>query len=194
MLFTKRFKKVNSRERCHLSLFLLISTAFRCAWWFFNISRLQCGYFLYFRISTVIMRYHVKSFAREYRFGVASSLLPSILDNCSVFSLSLFSSIFFCCLFLTQTTIITMIRNNPPMETPIIISIVSDCVSGLSVVKRSVRLKNVVSVPSVQDILITYSEVVLTSILEFSDRIREASENECISYKMKNKQKIPQMT
>ena len=80
------------------------------------------------------------------------------------------------------------------METPIIISIVSDCVSGLSVVKRSVRLKNVVSVPSVQDILITYSEVVLTSILEFSDRIREASENECISYKMKNKQKIPQMT
>jgi hypothetical protein len=29
-------------------------------------------------------------FAREYRFGVASSLLPSILDNCSVFSFSLF--------------------------------------------------------------------------------------------------------
>jgi hypothetical protein len=33
----------------------------------------------------------------------------------------------------------------------------------------------VVSVPSVQDILITYPEVVLTSILEFSDKIREAS-------------------
>jgi hypothetical protein len=64
----------------------------------------------------------------------------------------------------------------------------------LSVVKRSVRLKNVVSVPSVQDMLITYWEVVLTSILEVSDRIRETSENECISYKMKNKQKIPQMT
>jgi hypothetical protein len=61
------------------------------------------------------------------------------------------------------------------MEAPIIIGIVSDCVSGLSVVKRSVRLKNVVSVPSVQDILITYLEVVLTSIPEFSDRIREAS-------------------
>ena len=87
-----------------------------------------------------------------------------------------------------------MIRNNPPMEAPIIISIVSDCVSGLFAVKRSVRLKNVVSVPSVQDILITYSEVVLTSIPEFSDRIREASENESTSYKMKNKQKIPQMT
>lgn len=87
------------------------------------------------------------------------------------------------------------------MKTPIIIGVVSDCVSGFSVtagsffvVKRSVRLKNVVSVPSVHDILITYSEVVLTSILEFSDKIRDASENECISYKMKNKQKIPQMT
>ena len=48
------------------------------------------------------------------------------------------------------------------------------------------------SVPSVQDILITYSEAVLTSILELSDKIREASENESTSYKMKNKQKIPQ--
>ena len=58
------------------------------------------------------------------------------------------------------------------------------------VVKRSVRSKNVVSVPSVQDISITYSEVVLTSILEFSDKIREASENnECTSYKMKITQK-----
>ena len=82
------------------------------------------------------------------------------------------------------------------MEAPIIIGVVSDCVSGFSVtagsffiVKRSVRLKNVVSVPSVQDILITYSEVVLTSILEFSDQIREASANECTSYKMKNTQK-----
>jgi hypothetical protein len=45
--------------------------------------------------------------------------------------------------------IITAIRNNPPMAAPIIISIVSDCVSGVSVVKRSVRLKNVVSLPSV---------------------------------------------
>ena len=78
------------------------------------------------------------------------------------------------------------------MEAPIIIiiSIVSDCVS--SVIKRIVRSKNVVSVPSVQDMLITYSEAVLTSILEFSDKIREASENENTSYKMKNKQKIPQ--
>jgi hypothetical protein len=49
-----------------------------------------------------------------------------------------------------------------------------------------------VSVPSVQDILITYSEAVLTSMLEFSDKIREAAENENTSYKMKNKQKIPQ--
>jgi hypothetical protein len=52
----------------------------------------------------------------------------------------------------------------------------------------------VVSIPSVQDISITYSEVVLTSILEFSDKIRAASENECTSYKMKSRQKIPQMT
>jgi hypothetical protein len=89
-----------------------------------------------------------------------------------------------------QITIITMIRNNPPMKAPIIISIVSDCeidfatsveVSGLSVtsgsfvVNRSVRSKNVVSNPSVQDILIIYSEVELTSILEFSDKVREAS-------------------
>ena len=84
------------------------------------------------------------------------------------------------------------------MKAPIIIGVVSDCVSGLSVtagfffvVKRSVRLKNVVSVPSVHDILITYSEFVLTSILEFSDKIREASANECTSYKMKNTQKRP---
>ena len=76
------------------------------------------------------------------------------------------------------------------MEAPIIISIVSDCAS--SVVKRIVRSKNVVTVPSVQDMLITYSEAVLTSILEFADKIREASENEYTSYKMKNKQKIPQ--
>ena len=79
------------------------------------------------------------------------------------------------------------------MEAPVIIGIVSDCVSGLSVtsgsfvVNRSVRSKNVVSVPSVQDIVIIYSEVVLTSIFEFSDKIREASENECISNKMKKK-------
>jgi hypothetical protein len=44
-----------------------------------------------------------------------------------------------------------------------------------------------VSIPSVQAILITYSEVVLTSIFEFSDKIREASENECISNKMNKK-------
>jgi hypothetical protein len=50
----------------------------------------------------------------------------------------------------------------------------------------------VVSVPSVQDILIIYSEVELTSILEFSDKVREASENEYTSYKMKKKQKVPQ--
>ena len=81
------------------------------------------------------------------------------------------------------------------MKAPIIISIVSDCeidsveVSGLSfVVNRSVKLKNVVSVPSVQDILITYS-VVLTSMLEFSDKIREASANEYTIYKMKNTRK-----
>ena len=84
------------------------------------------------------------------------------------------------------------------MEAPIIIGIVSDCVSGLPVtsgslvVNRSVRSKNAVSVPSVQDILIIYSEVELTSILEFSDKVREASENEYTSYKMKKKQKIPQ--
>ena len=87
--------------------------------------------------------------------------------------------------------IITAIRNNPPMAAPIIISIVSDCASGVSVVKRSVRLKNVVSLPSVQDMLITYSEAELTSILECSDKIRDASENECTSYKMKNTQKKP---
>ena len=80
------------------------------------------------------------------------------------------------------------------MEEPIIISLLLSVVgvSGLFVVKRIVRSKDVVSVPSVQDILITYSEAVLTSILEFSDKIREASENENTSYKMKNKQKIPQ--
>ena len=50
------------------------------------------------------------------------------------------------------------------MEAPIIIGVES----GLSVtvesfvVKRSVKSKNVVSIPSVQDISITYSEVVLT--------------------------------
>ena len=76
------------------------------------------------------------------------------------------------------------------MERPIIIIIVSDCVSP--VVNRIVRSKNVVSVPSVQDMLITYSEAVLTSKLEFADKIRDASENEYTSYKMKNKQKIPQ--
>ena len=86
------------------------------------------------------------------------------------------------------------------METPIIIGVESNCESGFSVtagsfvVNRSVKSKNVVSIPSVQDISITYSEVVLTSILEFSDKIRAASENECTSYKMKNKQTIPQMT
>ena len=75
------------------------------------------------------------------------------------------------------------------MEPPIINGILSDGVSGLFVVKRSVRSKDVVSVPSEQDILITYSEAVLTSILALSDKIREASENESTSYKMKNKQK-----
>jgi hypothetical protein len=74
------------------------------------------------------------------------------------------------------------------MEAQIIISILSDGVSGLFVVKIIVRSKDVVSVPSVQYILITYSEAVLTSILEFSDKIREASENEYTSYKIKNKQ------
>ena len=69
------------------------------------------------------------------------------------------------------------------METPIIIGsgILSDGVSGLFVVRRSVRSKDVVSVPSEQDILITYSEAVLTSILALSDKIREASENESTS-------------
>jgi hypothetical protein len=86
------------------------------------------------------------------------------------------------------------------METPIIIGVESNCESGFSVtarslvVNRSVKSKNVVSIPSVQDILITYSEVVLTSILEFSDKIKAASENECTSYKMKKTPKIPQMT
>ena len=90
-------------------------------------------------------------------------------------------------------TIITSSRNNPPIEALIIIGVVSDCESGLSVVRRNLRSKNVVSVPSVQDILSTYSEFVLTSILEFSGKIRDASEkNECTSNKMKNKQKIPQ--
>jgi hypothetical protein len=46
-----------------------------------------------------------------------------------------------------------------------------------------------VSVPSVQDILITYS-VVLTSMLEFSDKIRAASENEYTSYIMKKVLKL----
>ena len=75
------------------------------------------------------------------------------------------------------------------MEAPIIIGVES----GLSVtadpfvVNRSVKSKNVVSIPSVQDILITYLEVVLTSILEFSDKMREASENECTSNTMKRK-------
>ena len=69
------------------------------------------------------------------------------------------------------------------MEVPIIIGVESDCVSGLSVtagsfvVKRSVKSKNVVSVPSVHDISITYSNVGFTSKLEFSDKIRDASEN-----------------
>jgi hypothetical protein len=80
------------------------------------------------------------------------------------------------------------------MEAPIISGrgILSDGVSGLFVVKRSVRSKDVVSVPSEQDILITYSEAVLTSIFALPDKIREASENESTSYKMKNKHKIPQ--
>ena len=104
----------------------------------------------------------------EYSFGVAPSLLSSILDNSSGFSYAMFPSLFLCCLFLTQTTIITTIINNPAMEAPIIIGIISDCVSSLSVtsgsfvVNRSVRSKNVVSFPSVQDILIIYSEVELT--------------------------------
>jgi hypothetical protein len=60
-------------------------------------------------------------------------------------------------------------NSDPPMEPPIIISLLLPVVgvSGLFVVKRIVRSKDVVSVPSVQDILITYSEAVLTSILEF---------------------------
>jgi hypothetical protein len=80
------------------------------------------------------------------------------------------------------------------MEAPIIIGVISDWVLGFSVtagsfvVKISVKSKNVVSIPTVQDILITYSEVVLTSILEFSDKIRDASENECTSNTMKSKQ------
>ena len=62
--------------------------------------------------------------------------------------------------------------------------------AGCLVVKRSGRSKNVVYVPSVQDISMTYSEVVLTSLLEFSDKIREGSENnECASYKIMNTQK-----
>jgi hypothetical protein len=83
------------------------------------------------------------------------------------------------------------------MEAPIIIDVESDWVLGFSVtaesfdVNRSVKSKNVVSIPSVQDIVITYSEVVVTSILEFSVKIREASANECTSYKMKNTQKRP---
>jgi hypothetical protein len=68
--------------------------------------------------------------------------------------------------FSNKNTVITKIKiiNNPPMEAPIIIGVES----GLSVtvesfvVKRSVKSKNVVSIPSVQDISITYSEVVLT--------------------------------
>ena len=83
------------------------------------------------------------------------------------------------------------------MEAPIIIGIVSDGVSGLSVtsgslvVNRSVRSKNVVSISSVQDILIIYSEVELTSILEFSDKVREASENE---YKLQNEKQTKDTT
>ena len=75
------------------------------------------------------------------------------------------------------------------MEAPIIIGVESDVsVTAESfVVNRSVKSKNVVSIPSVQDILITYSEVVLTSIIEFSDKMREASENECTGNKMKRK-------
>jgi hypothetical protein len=68
-----------------------------------------------------------------------------------------------------------------------IIGVESDCESGSFVVNRSVKSKNVVSIPSVQDILNTYSEVVLTSILEFSEKIREASEDECTSNKMYRK-------
>jgi hypothetical protein len=68
-----------------------------------------------------------------------------------------------------------------------IIGVESDCESGSIVVNRSVKSKNVVSIPSVQDILITYSEVVLTSILEFSEKIREASEDEYTSNKMYRK-------
>ena len=77
------------------------------------------------------------------------------------------------------------------MEAPIIIgveSVLSVTAESFDV-NRSVKSKNVVSIPSVQDIVIIYSEVVVTSILEFSVKIREASANECTSYKMKNTQK-----
>ena len=76
------------------------------------------------------------------------------------------------------------------MEALIIFGFESDCESGFSVtagsfvVNRSVKSKNVVSNPSVQYILITYSEAALTSMFEFSDKIREASENECTINKM----------
>jgi hypothetical protein len=79
------------------------------------------------------------------------------------------------------------------MEALIIFGVESDCESGFSVtagsfvVNRSVKSKNVLSNPSVQYILITYSEAALTSMFEFSDKIREASENECASNKMKRK-------
>ena len=84
------------------------------------------------------------------------------------------------------------------MKAPIIIGVISDWVLGFSVtagsfvVKISVKSKNVVSVPSVQDIVITYPEVVVTSPLEFSVKIREASANEYTSNKMKNTKQIPQ--
>ena len=48
-----------------------------------------------------------------------------------------------------------------------------------------------VSISSVQDILIIYSEVELTSILEFSDKVREASENE---YKLQNEKQTKDTT
>jgi hypothetical protein len=63
------------------------------------------------------------------------------------------------------------------MKAPIIIGVISDWVLGFSVtagsfvVKISVKSKNVVSVPSVQDIVITYPEVVVTSPLEFSGQM-----------------------
>jgi len=75
------------------------------------------------------------------------------------------------------------------MEAPIIIGVESDVsVTAESfVVNRSVKSKNVVSIPLLHDILIAYSDIVLTLLLEFSDKIREASENECTSNKVKRK-------